>query len=167
VLSCSKKDDDVTPITEKEIVAEWTMGDPVVNIVVSGHEGDAKIIRDTLKKLFISGDKYTFNSGTTCTVTRGNATAAYPKTYKIDGDYLTFTLDKQAVKLESIKFATNLSGNQLTLTADYNEIRRILKDLVNWSEAGEGGTAITGDGIDLALMAVKTETVVKLVLTKK
>ncbi|MDR1170412.1 MAG: hypothetical protein LBK97_06225 [Prevotellaceae bacterium] len=122
--SCSKKDDDdVTPITKEEIAndsGEWAIsGTPEFIVTFSGYAEDAKKVSDTLKYLFRAGDKYTFNKDLSCTVTRNGSTAPRPKTYSIEGNYLV--LDGY------IKFQTNVSANQLTLTQGTDEIRAIVK----------------------------------------
>jgi hypothetical protein len=135
VSSCSKKDDDVTPLTKEEIANEsvWTIsGSPEFNVVfsVSGYDEEAKKVSDTLKYLFKTGDKYLFDADWSCKVTRGASTAPYPKVYTIDGNYLIFD--------GYIKFRTNVSANKLTLTAGTDEIRLIVrKELLKTGEYKE------------------------------
>jgi hypothetical protein len=121
-LSCSKDNDDVTPVTKEEIVRAWTMSEAAINIPVpSGISGDNQTkfqkFSDTLRYLFKTGDKYLFKEGTSCEVSRNNKTAQHPNTYAVNGDYLTFD--------GYIKFRTNLSSGKLILTAGNDEIRGI------------------------------------------
>jgi hypothetical protein len=150
VLSCSKKDDDVIPITKEEIIAEWTIESSSVAVKVVGEDNKQyqdKVI-DTLNYLFKKDDKYNFDNNSVCTIIRENSRIL---SYKVEGGYLIFE--------GYIKFQTNLSSaNKFILTAGNTEIREIVKK--EMEKKGE----YNAEAISSALKTV-TGTV-KLVFTK-
>jgi hypothetical protein len=146
VLSCSKDEEPVVPITKDKIVKEWIIQEnPEIDISIVGASEKATEVKSQLEKLFQKGDRYLFNDDSSCSITRGNSKAG-PDNYKVEGAYLIFD--------GYIKFLTNESGNRLTLTAGKEEIREIVREKVKDEYEGEA--------LDIVLSAVKGS--IKLVL---
>ncbi|MDR1583374.1 MAG: hypothetical protein LBS55_08990 [Prevotellaceae bacterium] len=146
VLSCSKDDDgDKTtvlppdpeegkrePIKEKEIITQWVIcEDPSITIIINSPNDKVKNeqekVKNKLAGLFKKGDKYLFEEGDSCKITRGSTTVKNPNRYKIEGEHLV--LDGY------IKFLTNSRANDtLTLTANTDEVRGIVREQLKDNE---------------------------------
>jgi hypothetical protein len=123
VLSCSKDEEPeapLVPISKEEAVGGWIIQEnPVIEIAIVSQEEKAKDLVSQLKTFFQKGDKYLFNDDLTCSITRGTSKAG-PETYKIEGSYLIFD--------NYIKFLTDKSDTQLSLTAGDTEIKDIVRE---------------------------------------
>jgi hypothetical protein len=120
VSSCKKDKDESIPATKTDVAEkQWVISEtPIISITITGEDDKQTKAIEKLKYLFQKDDKYLFKSDSV-EITRGSARAPYPKTYKIDGNHLVFD--------GYIKFATDISGNKLTLKAGAEEIREIVK----------------------------------------
>ncbi|MDR2026198.1 MAG: hypothetical protein LBQ01_01400 [Prevotellaceae bacterium] len=115
ILSCSKEKENIVPVTQQEIIGDWSISEiPEINIV---NGGDYPVI-DTLNQLFKIGDRYHFDSDS-CTITRTSDHKIYKKIYRIESSCITFD--------GYIKFQTNISGDKLILTAGDAEIKETVK----------------------------------------
>jgi len=154
-LSCKKEKDEIVlpDLDPADVVGTWSISSVggINEIVFSGGAEYETILKDSLAYLFKTGDVYVFNSGTSCTVTRGGAPRN--KTYNVSGSTLTFD--------GYIQFsgALNTGKTSLALKAGIEECKVILKTKL--VEKGE----YSADDIDTALKFLKTATIT-LVFTK-
>ena len=122
LLSCSKEDDNVVSVSQKDVAGTWTISTVVDAInkpsgMTSEQSAKFEEFKTELKRVFQQGDEYRFNDNSSCSVTRNGKTAQRPARYEVKDGFIIFD--------GYIKFKTNLAGDKLNLTAGSAEIREI------------------------------------------